>query len=136
MIEKLKAIKEKFDALEKDIANPEIVKDMKVWQAKVKEHSSLQPLIEEYNNYIKMKQDFDDAEILLVSETDADMKEMLKEEQQALREGLAKSEENLKLLLLPKDENDTKNVILEIRGGAGGEESSLFAHSLLRMYQM
>ena len=122
--------------LEKDIADPEVVKDMKVWQAKVKEHSALQPLIEEYNNYVKMKQDFDDAEILLESETDLEMKEMLKEEQQALREGLAKSEENLKLLLLPKDENDTKNVILEIRGGAGGEESSLFAHSLLRMYQM
>ena len=136
MIEKLKAIKEKFDALEKDIADPEIVKDMKVWQAKVKEHSSLQPLIDEYNNYVKMKKDFDDAEILLESETDLDMKEMLKEEQQVLREGLIKSEENLKLLLLPKDENDTKNVILEIRGGAGGEESSLFAHSLLRMYQM
>ena len=136
MIEKLKAIKEKFDALERDIADPEIVKDMKVWQAKVKEHSSLQPLIEEYNNYVKMKKDFDDAEILLESETDLDMKEMLKEEQQVLREGLIKSEENLKLLLLPKDENDTKNVILEIRGGAGGEESSLFAHSLLRMYQM
>lgn len=136
MIEKLKAIKEKFDQLTEDIANPEIIADMKTWQAKVKEHSSLQELMEEYDKYVKMKQDFDDAEILLESETDADMREMLKEEQQTLREQLAESEEKLKLLLLPKDENDTKNVILEIRGGAGGEESSLFAHSLLRMYQM
>lgn len=136
MIEKLKAIKEKFDQLTADIANPDIIADMKTWQVKVKEHSSLQELMEEYDNYCKMKQDYDDALILLESETDAEMREMLKEEQQNLRERLVESEEKLKLLLLPKDENDTKNVILEIRGGAGGEESSLFAHSLLRMYQM
>ena len=136
MIEKLKAIKEKFDQLTEDIANPDIIADMKTWQAKVKEHSSLQELMEEYDKYVKMKTDFEDAETLLESETDADMREMLKEEQQTLREQLTASEEKLKLLLLPKDENDTKNVILEIRGGAGGEESSLFAHSLLRMYQM
>ena len=136
MIEKLKAIKEKFDALTADIANPEVIAETKVWQAKVKEHSSLQPLIEEYDNYVKMQNDFNGANELLEIETEPEMREMLKEEIQALREGLAKSEEQLKLLLLPKDENDTKNVILEIRGGAGGEESSLFAHSLLRMYQM
>jgi len=136
VIEKLKTIKEKFDALTADIANPEVIADTKTWQAKVKEHSSLQPLIEEYENYVKMQNDFDGANELLEIETEPEMREMLKEEIQALREGLAKSEEQLKLLLLPKDENDTKNVILEIRGGAGGEESSLFAHSLLRMYQM
>ena len=136
MIERLKAIKEKFDALTSDIANPEIIADTKNWQAKVKEHSSLQPLIEEYDNYVKMQNDFNGANELLEIETEQEMREMLKEEIQTLHEGLAKSEEQLKLLLLPKDENDTKNVILEIRGGAGGEESSLFAHSLLRMYQM
>ena len=136
MIEKLKAIKEKFDALTADIANPEIIADTKAWQAKVKEHSSLQPLIEEYDNYVKMQTDFNGANELLEIESEPEMREMLKDEIQTLRENLAKSEENLKLLLLPKDENDTKNVILEIRGGAGGEESSLFAHSLLRMYQM
>lgn len=136
MIEKLKAIKEKFDALTADIANPEVIAETKVWQAKVKEHSSLQPLIEEYDNYVKMQNDYNGANELLEIETEPEMREMLKEEIQALREGLVKSEEQLKLLLLPKDENDTKNVILEIRGGAGGEESSLFAHSLLRMYQM
>ena len=136
MIEKLKAIKEKFDALTLDIANPDVIADTKVWQAKVKEHSSLQPLIEEYDKYVKMQNDFNGANELLEIETDGDMREMLKEEIQTLRENLVKSEEQLKLLLLPKDENDTKNVILEIRGGAGGEESSLFAHSLLRMYQM
>ena len=136
MIEKLKAIKEKFDALTQDIANPDIIADTKVWQAKVKEHSSLQPLMDEYNEYCKMDKDFHDAEQMMETEQDPEMKDMLKEEYLSLKDKLAKSEENLKLLLLPKDENDTKNVILEIRGGAGGEESALFAHSLLRMYQM
>ena len=136
MIEKLKAIKEKFDALTEDIANPEIIADNKNWQTKVKEHSSLRPLMEEFENYVKMDKDYHDAEEMLEIETDPDMREMLKEEYFSLKDKLAESEEKLKLLMLPKDENDTKNVILEIRGGAGGEESSLFAHSLLRMYQM
>ena len=136
MIEKLKVIKEKFEALTEDISNPDIISNTKVWQSKVKEHSSLQPLMEEFDSYLKMKADFDGANELLGIETEQEMREMLKEEIQTLKEALNKSEENLKILMLPKDENDTKNVILEIRGGAGGEESSLFANSLLRMYQM
>ena len=130
------AIKEKFDALTIDIANPDIIADNKVWQAKVKEHSSLQPLMEEFEKYLKLQKDFADANELVEVETDVEMREMLKDEIQSLKEQMEKSEEELKILLLPKDENDTKNVILEIRGGAGGEESALFAHSLLRMYQM
>lgn len=136
MKEKLQAIKEKFDSLTLDIANPDIIADTKTWQAKVKEHASLQPLMEEYEQYLKLIRDYDDANELLTTETDADMREMLKEESISLKQQIADSEDRLKILLLPKDENDTKNVILEIRGGAGGEESSLFAHSLLRMYQM
>ncbi len=136
MIEKLKAIKEKFDALTLDIANPDIIADVKTWQGKVKEHSSLQPLMEEYDSYEKMNKELTDAKSMVELETDTEMKEMLNEEISRLTKALEESEEKLKLLLLPKDENDTKNVILEIRGGAGGEESALFAHSLLRMYQM
>lgn len=136
MIEKLKAIKDKFDALTLDIANPDVIADTKVWQAKVKEHANLQPLMDEYNEYMKMKKDQDDALALLETETDSEMREMLKEENLKLKDKLTESEERLKILLLPKDENDTKNVILEIRGGAGGEESALFARNLLRMYQM
>lgn len=136
MIEKLKAIKDKFDALTQDIANPDVIANTKVWQAKVKEHANLQPLIDEYNEYMKMKKEQDDAMLLLETETDPEMREMLKEESLELKDKLLESEERLKILLLPKDENDTKNVILEIRGGAGGEESALFARSLLRMYQM
>ena len=80
MIEKLKAIKDKFDQLTQDIANPDIIADMKTWQAKVKEHSNLTELMEEYDNYVKMKKDFDDANELGEIETDAEMKDMLKEE--------------------------------------------------------
>lgn len=136
MIEKLKAIKEKFEKLTQDISNPDIIADTKNWQAKVKEHSSLTPLMEEFDNYLKIDKDFNDANEMLKTETDEEMRAMLKEEYQNLKQALNDSEEKLKILLLPKDENDTKNVILEIRGGAGGEESSLFAGSLLRMYQM
>lgn len=136
MIEKLKGIKEKFDALTKDIANPDVILDTKTWQAKVKEHASLQPLMEEYDNYVKINNNLTQANELLNVETDPEMRDMLKEEQQSLKQQLEDSEQKLKILLLPKDENDEKNVILEIRGGAGGEESSLFAADLLRMYKM
>lgn len=136
MIEKLKGVKERFDILTREISDPQVIADTKIWQKKVKEHSSLQPLVEEYEKYEKLNKDYEDAKLLIETETDAEMKSMLKDECEDLKEKLTASEEQLKILLLPKDENDTKNVILEIRGGAGGEESALFAHSLLRMYQM
>ena len=136
MLEKLKGIKEKFDILTCEIADPQVIADTKNWQKKVKEHSSLQPLMEEYEKYEKLNKDYEDARLLIETETDVEMKNMLKEECEDLKNKLSASAEQLKILLLPKDENDTKNVILEIRGGAGGEESALFAHSLLRMYQM
>ena len=132
----MKGIKEKFDILTREISDPQVIADTKIWQKKVKEHSSLQPLVEEYEKYEKLNKDYEDAKLLIETETDAEMKSMLKDECEDLKEKLTASEEQLKILLLPKDENDTKNVILEIRGGAGGEESALFAHSLLRMYQM
>ena len=136
MIEKLNAIKEKFDKLTSEIADPAIISNTKVWQGKVKEHSSLTPLMEEFEKYSKLKKEYDQALAGIETEQDAEMKELLKQEVEELKNSLNESENNLKILLLPKDENDTKNVILEIRGGAGGEESALFAHSLLRMYQM
>ena len=136
MIEKLKAIKERFDTLTREIADPDIIADNKLWQAKVKEHASLQELMEEYENYLKHEKDYNDANEMLKNETGPDMREMLKEESVSAKQRMDESVEKLKILMLPKDENDSKNVILEIRGGAGGEESALFAHSLLRMYQM
>lgn len=136
MFSKLDDVKKRFDYLADEIVKPEVIADNKEWQKLVKEHSGLQPLIAEYDNYVKLNDDYKSSNELLEIETDLEMKEMLKEEVLALKEKISKSEEALKILLLPKDENDTKNVVMEIRGGAGGEESSLFAHSLLRMYQM
>lgn len=136
MIEKLKIIKEKFDTLTEEIANPDIIANTKLWQSKVKEHSNLTPLMEEFDKHQKMSKEYADANEMIKLESDPEMVQMLKEEIDNLKQEISKSEDNLKVLLLPKDENDTKNVILEIRGGAGGEESSLFAANLLRMYQM
>lgn len=136
MLDKLKITKQKFDILTNEISNPAIIADTKLWQAKVKEHAGLQPLMEEYDLNCKLTKELEDANALFEVETDPEMKEMLKDESLSLKEQIDASTERLKVLLLPKDENDTKNVILEIRGGAGGEESALFAHSLLRMYQM
>ena len=136
MFTRLEDVKKRYEFLAEEIAKPEVISNNKEWQKLVKEHSSLQPLMEEYNNYSKLKSDFEANKELSEIETDSEMREMLKEESLDLKEKIAQSEENLKILLLPKDENDTKNVVMEIRGGAGGEESSLFAHSLLRMYQM
>ena len=136
MFTRLEDVKKRYEFLAEEIAKPEVISNNKEWQKLVKEHSSLQPLMEEYEIYTKLKSDYEASKELAETETDAEMREMLKEESLSLKESIAKSEENLKILLLPKDENDTMNVVMEIRGGAGGEESSLFAHSLLRMYQM
>lgn len=136
MLSKLKDIKARFEELSKEIVNPDVIADNKEWQNKVKEHSNLQPIVDEYDKYLKYESDIKENEQMLEDETNAEMREMLKEEIQNLKHLLKQSEENLKILLLPKDENDTKNVIMEFRGGAGGEESALFAHSLMRMYKM
>ncbi len=136
MLSKLSTIKEKFEYLSKKIADPDVIADNASWQKLVKEHSNLQPIVEEYDNYLSLKSQLEDSESMLKTETDPEMKSMLNDEIVRLNKAIKDSEENLKVLLLPKDENDTKNVVLEIRGGAGGEESALFAHSLFRMYKM
>ena len=136
MFSKLDDVKVRYDFLAEEISKPEVIANNKEWQKLVKEHSGLQPLMEEYDNYLKINKDLEANDELMEIETDIEMRNLLKEESLDLKERQAKSEEALKILLLPKDENDTKNVVMEIRGGAGGEESSLFAHSLLRMYQM
>jgi len=136
MFTRLEDVKKRYEFLAEEISKPEVISNNKEWQKLVKEHSSLQPLMEEYTNYIKLKADFEANKELSEIESDSEMRQMLKEESLELKEKISKSEEALKILLLPKDENDSKNVVMEIRGGAGGEESSLFAHSLLRMYQM
>ena len=124
MIERLKKIKERFDELTKDLIDPDVLADMSIWQKKSKEQSDLAPIVEKYDEYLKVSSDMKDAE------------EMLNDEFYSGKEKLKEIEEELKILLLPKDENDEGNVIVEIRAGVGGDEAGIFAGDLFRMYTM
>lgn len=134
MENKLKGIKNRFEEISKQVALPEVVSDNKRYKELMREYSVLQPIVEEYDYYAKLKKELNEDKELLSGEQDTDMRIMLNEEVEILHKKLEKSEEDIKFLLLPKDENDDKNVIMEIRGGVGGEESSLFAGVLMRMY--
>lgn len=136
MIEKLKKIKERYEELTKDLIDPDVLADMNVWQKKSKEQSSLVDIVEKYNEYLKVEGDMKDAEEMLKAETDPDMVAMLNDEYYSGKEKLKEIEEELKILLLPKDENDEGNVIVEIRAGVGGDEAGIFAGDLYRMYTM
>ncbi|WP_099202924.1 peptide chain release factor 1 [Miniphocaeibacter massiliensis] len=136
MFENLAQIEEKYSDLETKISNPEVMKDMNNWQKLVKEHSDLKPIVEKYKEYDHAKNILEEDKVMLSEKIDDDMKELLKEEISNLEEDIVKFEDELKILLLPKDPNDHKNVFLEIRAGAGGDEAGLFAGELLRMYQM
>ena len=136
MIERLKKIKERYEELTKDLIDPNVLADMSVWQKKSKEQSDLTPIVEKFNEYEKIKKDMNDAEEMLKTETDPDMVSMLNDEFYADKEKLKEIENELKILLLPKDENDEGNVIVEIRAGVGGDEAGLFAGDLFRMYTM
>ena len=135
-IEKLKSIKEKYVALSEQIVKPEIIADNKEWTRLVKEHSQIEPVVTAYDKYVKTESDIEGAKAMLASERDPEMLELAKEEFEEKKAELEKIAEELKILLLPTDPNDEKNVIVEIRGGAGGEEANLFAAELVRMYKM
>lgn len=136
MIEKLRNIKEKYERLNREIGEPENIRDQAKWQKLVKEVSDISEVAEKFAEYEKIERDISDAKMLLLTEKDADMIDMLKNEEMEAGEKLKKVELQLRELLLPKDENDSKNVIIEIRSGAGGDEASLFGIELFRMYQM
>lgn len=136
MIERLKKIKERYEELTKELIDPNVLADMQSWQKKSKEQASLAPIVEKFDEYEKVQKDMTDAEELLKSEKDADMIAMLNDEFYSGKERLKKIEDELKILLLPKDENDEGNVIVEIRAGVGGDEAGIFAGDLFRMYNM
>ena len=136
MIEKLKKIKEKFEEITKELIDPNVLADMSIWQKKSKEQADLVPIVEKYDEYVKVQNDMNDAEEMMKTETDADMLAMLNDEFYSGKEKLKEIEEELKILLLPKDENDEGNVIVEIRAGVGGDEAGIFAGDLYRMYTM
>ena len=136
MIEKLESIMAKYEELTKKVVDPQVIADNRLWQKLVKEHSDLTPIAEGYESLKKCLNDLDQDLKLLQTEKDAEMISLLDEEIKSLKSKKENLEEKLKILLLPKDENDEKNVIMEIRAGAGGDEAALFAGELMRMYMM
>lgn len=136
MLEKLEKIVEKYEELTKKVGDPEVIADNRTWQKLVKEHSELTPIVEAYNDLKKCLNDLTEAEEMLKTEKDKEMIELLEQEIEENKAKKEKLEEEIKILLLPKDENDDKNVIVEIRAGAGGDEAALFASELMRMYMM
>ena len=136
MLEKLEKIVARYDFLTTEISKPEVIADNNNWKKLVKEHSNLTPIVECYNNYKKAKGELDANMELLEIETDKEMLALLHEDVNLQKKNLDELLAELKVLLLPKDPNDDKNVIIEIRAGAGGEEAALFANEIRRMYYM
>jgi len=133
MFEKLEAVEKRYEELTKIISDPEVIANQTEWQKAMKEHASMEEIVLKFREYKKIKQSMEEAEELM---QDPDMKELAEEEYYASKEKLPKLEEELKVLLIPKDPDDDKNIICEIRAGAGGEEAALFAGTLFRMYTM
>lgn len=133
-IQRLRVIEDRFQELETRLSDPEIVKQQEQYQKYAREHAELTPLIQAYRRYQRLRQELEDDQGLLKTETDEELKELIREEIQQLRSRLTAQEEELRFLLLPKDPNDEKNILLEIRAGTGGEEAALFAADLFRMY--
>ncbi len=133
MINKLKGIKERFIKLEQLLSDPNVINNQNKYQKYIKEHGELNKIVSIYNDYENILKELEDSKELL-KDKDSDIREMAKEEISSLQIHKEKLESNLKILLMPKDKRDDKNVILEIRAGTGGEEAGLFAGQLFRMY--
>lgn len=134
MLEKLASLEEKYEELGNMIGDPEVIADLGRWQQYVKAHADLSELVTTYREYNRIVKEIKEAKALLDEEDDGELREMYQAEQDELVEKKDVLEQRLKVLLLPKDPNDEKNVILEIRAGTGGEEAALFAANLFRMY--
>ena len=135
MLEKLSEIEKKYDALEASLSDSAVVSDLERYKALMKEYKELTPVVEMFRAYKKAQGDLEEAEALL-SEDDPELKELASEQANEAREQIERLQDSLREALLPKDPDDDKNVIVEIRAGAGGEEAALFAFVLYRMYHM
>ena len=133
MFQKLDAVEKRYEELTKLISDPEIIAKQNEWQQYMKEHAEIADIVAKYREYKKAKQAMEEAEEMM---QDPEMKELAEMEYYDNKEKLPVLEEELKILLIPKDKDDDKNIICEIRGGAGGEEAALFAGTLFRMYSM
>ncbi|EKS1588954.1 peptide chain release factor 1 [Staphylococcus pseudintermedius] len=134
MFDQLDIVEERYEQLNELLSDPEVVSDSNLLRKYSKEQSELQKTVEVYRQYKQVKEDAEEIELMLAETDDADEVEMLKEEASALKAEVPELEEQLKLLLIPKDPNDEKDVIVEIRGAAGGDEAAIFAGDLFRMY--
>ena len=133
MFDKLESVEKRYEELTKLISDPEVIANQSEWQKLMKEHSSIEDIAIKYREYKNAKKAMEEASELM---NDPDMKELAEIEYYEQKEKIPALEEELKFLLIPKDPNDDKNIICEIRGGAGGEEAALFAGTLFRMYSM
>lgn len=133
MFDKLDFILEKYEELSMKVSDPDVINNQPLWQKYIKEMGEMEPIVNKYMEYKKAKEEISEAKEMLDS-GDEELKELAKMELSELEDKLPQMEEDLKILLLPKDPNDEKNVFLEIRAGTGGEEAALFAQDLLRMY--
>ena len=137
MLDKLKSVEEKFEDINAQLCDPDVVSDMEKYRKLMQDVKHLTPIVEKYREYKKVNSDLEEAKMLLdEGGLDKDFREMVFEQLEESKQQIEVIGEELKILLLPRDPNDDRNVIIEIRGGAGGEESALFANSLFRMYSM
>ncbi|MDF2533836.1 MAG: peptide chain release factor 1 [Clostridia bacterium] len=134
MFDKLQALEDKYEDLSHSISDPEIINDQAKWQKLIKEHANLEQIVENFRAFKEVIQSIEDSKAMLEDDIDREFEEMVKAELTELLNKKEALEDELKILLLPKDPNDDKSVIVEIRGAAGGEEAALFAGSLFRMY--
>ncbi len=134
MFDKLEDLLQRYEELQNELSDPNVVNDQARFRKLMKEQNDLADIVAEYKRYKQTKQDIEDSLLMLDEESDEEMREMAKEELAEAKNRLEECEQNLKILLIPKDPNDEKNVIVEIRAGAGGDEAALFAAELYRMY--
>lgn len=134
MLNKLEFIEDKYEELSRKVSDPEVISDVNLFQKLCKEHNSLEEIVAKYREYKENLKRINDDKEMLNDKLDKEMEELIQEELRELEEEKSKIENELKLLLIPKDPNDERNVFVEIRGGAGGDEAALFAGNLFRMY--
>jgi len=134
MLDRLEQIEAKHKDLEQSLADPAVISDSSRYQKTAKAHSELTAVVEKYREFKELRQGIQESKALVAEETDAEMREYAQQELAGLESRLATVEEEMKVLLLPKDPNDDKNVVLEIRAGTGGDEATLFAAEMFRMY--
>ncbi len=134
ILDKLEGIKQKFKQIEQQLSDPQVIGDQKKFVRLNREYRELEPIVQAYDKYRRILEEIENNKEILKTETDEELKEMAKEELDNLTKEKARMDEEIKILLLPKDPEDSKNAVMEIRAGTGGEEAALFAADLFRMY--